>query len=759
MKNASYYTERQAEDAMAVIASWLGKRGNLRVNYHGGTAVSADIFSGKINIPRLACASGLTQEALMLLRSRVYHEAGHIDKTEFSKSEYPPPGVLFEIWNAIEDRWMEAAEAREHKGCEMVFRWSNEHHNKKIAQKINEGHQPKALWEALVAMSLMSDGFQPAWTLSEKAQAYVDAAYDEFMKVRKVRSSKGALQLANRIYKILKDAHKEYQKEHPEQKQQQKQQQEQEQQEQQQGGEQEQQEQEGGSQGQTDFEDEEEQEEQEQSGASGSSGDEDEDESEEEGDGSESDGDEEEDGDEDESEGSSGGDSDEDGDEEDESEDESEGSSGDDFDDEEEEDESESGGSSGGDEEEDEDESEGDEDGSDEDGDEDADSSSEGDDKDDFENEASQSESEIEGDDDSDSNSRSDDNAEDKQDYEPQNREKDDPEESAEEDELSDEEIEREMEKECEGISKEEIENEELEDYFKGLSPRDTEYLSRRDLDQHNTPRTSDADRRTYKERRDMVAVMVAAMTRSLEQALRSLARCRKKPLMRHGKIDKRRLVQIAKNLSKEVFYKTQDGMTLDVAVEIILDESGSMSSSWFETQLLALAIGEALTAIKVPFEMTGTTTVSHNVPLDGFTRTKPIVYNHYKTFGESWHNVRYRIVHSSHHNNNIDGEAVEYCAFRLAQRPERRKIIFSLSDGRPYGGQGREAELAENIVRVCKRCRESGIEVYGFGIATTEPKQYYGSEYFVYLKDPTEMGPQFVRTFARIVTGGMIRV
>ena len=145
-----------------------------------------------------------------------------------------------------------------------------------------------------------------------------------------------------------------------------------------------------------------------------------------------------------------------------------------------------------------------------------------------------------------------------------------------------------------------------------------------------------------------MVAVMVAAMTRSLEQALRSLARCRKKPYMRQGRIDRQRFVQIAKNLSKEVFYKTRDGMSLDVAVEIIIDESGSMSG-WLEVQLLALAIGEALTAIHVPFEITGTTTSGHSAPpLDGFSRTKPIIYRHYKAFGEQWHTVRHRIINTS---------------------------------------------------------------------------------------------------------------
>lgn len=668
MRRADYYTEKQVEDAMAVVATWMSNDSNLQVVYHNGTAVDADIFKGIIRIPRLACASGLTHEALMLLRSRSYHEAGHIDDTKLSKKDYPE-GVLFEIWNALEDRRMESSKSRQHKGCNMVFRWSNDHHNKRIAGRLNAGHPVKPLWEALVALGLISDGVQPAWNLSEKAQLYADTAHDEFMKIHKAKNAYGSLDIAKKIYDILKEAYKEHKKDNPEE--QQPKQDSNEQQRQESGDE----DGEPQSQGGMDFEDEENEMEEGQQGES-----------------------------------SKGDDSEDDKDESDE----------------------------------DSKDSEGEVDDSDDDGDSDSGKSDAG--KDDFENEASDSKS---GDQDES------DSKQDTKDYEPENGEQDDTDIA----DQSDEDIEEAMRDECDGISKEEIENEELEEYFKNLDPSDAQYLSRRDFDKHIIPETGDRDRQTYKERHEMVAVMVPAMTRSLEQALRSLARCHKKPYMRQGKIDKHRFVQIAKNLSKEVFYKTRDGMTLDVAVEIIIDESASMNK-WFEVQLLALAIGEALSAIRVPFEITGTTTAGNfDPPLDGFSRTKPIIYRHYKSFNEQWNSVRHRIINTYNHNNNIDGEAVEYCAFRLADRKERRKIIFSLSDGRPCGGQDNDGVLAANIKRVCQRVRESGIEVYGFGVGTMEPRMYYGAEYFVYLEDPSEMGPQFVRKFADIVTGGIVRV
>jgi hypothetical protein len=151
----NYYDGNTAQDAMAVVASWMGKNRNLRVEYHTGTAVDADIFNGVIRIPQLACSSGLTDEALMLLRGRVYHEAGHIGYTKLSKSEYPK-GVLFEILNAIEDRRMERQVADTYLGAGPVFRDNNAYYNKKIASDVVDGKIDAPLWEALVAMSFQS---------------------------------------------------------------------------------------------------------------------------------------------------------------------------------------------------------------------------------------------------------------------------------------------------------------------------------------------------------------------------------------------------------------------------------------------------------------------------------------------------------------------------------------------------------------------------------------------------------------------------
>ena len=150
-----YYDESGAQNAMAIIAKWMGQSSNLRVLYHDGTAVDADIFNGVIRIPRLACSGGLTEETMQLLRHRVYHEAGHISKTKLDKDDYPS-GALFEILNAIEDRRMEKAVEVEYPGATPVFDFGHRYNHQKIVERAAEEGIDAPLWEALVAMSFQS---------------------------------------------------------------------------------------------------------------------------------------------------------------------------------------------------------------------------------------------------------------------------------------------------------------------------------------------------------------------------------------------------------------------------------------------------------------------------------------------------------------------------------------------------------------------------------------------------------------------------
>ena len=133
----SYYGAREAQDAMAVIAKWISGDHTMQTIFHDGDAVDADIFKRIIRIPKLACSNGLTDEALMLLRGRVYHEAGHIGESNLTKAEYPKQ-PLHQIWNAVEDCRMEKVIADKYAGAGPVFHAKMEYYNRKIANDASE---------------------------------------------------------------------------------------------------------------------------------------------------------------------------------------------------------------------------------------------------------------------------------------------------------------------------------------------------------------------------------------------------------------------------------------------------------------------------------------------------------------------------------------------------------------------------------------------------------------------------------------------
>ena len=146
-----------------------------------------------------------------------------------------------------------------------------------------------------------------------------------------------------------------------------------------------------------------------------------------------------------------------------------------------------------------------------------------------------------------------------------------------------------------------------------------------------------------------------------------------------------------------------------------------------FQVRCLAIALGECLTKLIIPFEIAGFSTTGY-IPFDipnWITRSNPLHVKMYKDFNESYQSVRTRLGNITSIANHIDGEALESMAYRMVGRKEKRKVILSLSDGKPCAGQGDRQVFERNLIRVCGKLREAGFEVYGFGIDTTCPKKY----------------------------------
>ena len=138
-----------------------------------------------------------------------------------------------------------------------------------------------------------------------------------------------------------------------------------------------------------------------------------------------------------------------------------------------------------------------------------------------------------------------------------------------------------------------------------------------------------------------------------------------------------------------------------EMAVGLLLDESGSMSSCDRATYARASAIilYDFCQALRVPVMVYGHSTGGSGVEL----------YS-YSEFDAIDREDKYRLVDISARESNRDGAALRFVAERLSHRPEELKLLFLVSDGQPAdtGYYGTAAE--EDLRGIQQEYRRKGI-------------------------------------------------
>ena len=138
-----------------------------------------------------------------------------------------------------------------------------------------------------------------------------------------------------------------------------------------------------------------------------------------------------------------------------------------------------------------------------------------------------------------------------------------------------------------------------------------------------------------------------------------------------------------------------------EMAVALLLDESGSMASCARATYARASAIilYDFCQALHVPVMVYGHTTGKDSVEL----------YS-YSEFDAIDREDKYRLVDISARGSNRDGAALRFVAERLSRRPEELKLLILVSDGQPAdtGYYGTAAE--EDLRGIQQEYRRKGI-------------------------------------------------
>ncbi|MCK4374872.1 MAG: hypothetical protein KAX19_06060, partial [Candidatus Brocadiae bacterium] len=202
-----------------------------------------------------------------------------------------------------------------------------------------------------------------------------------------------------------------------------------------------------------------------------------------------------------------------------------------------------------------------------------------------------------------------------------------------------------------------------------------------------------------YRREMDALRPYVSALRRKLLQTLMG----RKQTLWlgdrARGRLDSRSLHRLVTGRSGRVFRKRVKTEGKDTACTLLLDISSSMSGPSIDLcRKLALVFAETLEVLGFPTEVVGFSTLDDDVRArvaqetgvpeeelaKRYSRFVPLYHALFKTFDEPWKKVAGRIGAVQTRSLTPLGESLLFAGKRLAQRPESRKVLFCLTDGKP---------------------------------------------------------------------------
>lgn len=175
-----------------------------------------------------------------------------------------------------------------------------------------------------------------------------------------------------------------------------------------------------------------------------------------------------------------------------------------------------------------------------------------------------------------------------------------------------------------------------------------------------------------------------------------------------------------AAGYNERIFKRTIHSDTLDTAVYVLGDISGSMGGAKMEHEIIAMCkINDAIgNALRIPLELAGFTEL----------RAKNAMFIWRKFTTQTLPNERLakRMLHaSSHMNQNADGDSVLYAYYQLKQRKEKRKVLIVLSDGTPSCDKA--GDIYGYTVDVVKKIeQDKTVDVYAIGIMDDNVKRIY---------------------------------
>jgi hypothetical protein len=239
-------------------------------------------------------------------------------------------------------------------------------------------------------------------------------------------------------------------------------------------------------------------------------------------------------------------------------------------------------------------------------------------------------------------------------------------------------------------------------------------------------------------------------LANKLRHALQVKARGRYEYGVKNGKLHGNSLHKLISSSHSEaasrVFKRHIVSDVLDTAITLLVDCSGSMSGTKFETACAsAAAVAGALKPLHIPYSILGFTN-------DLGSEQLPMI-NVFNAWGEVVTQpelIRRFDMASLSLWDNSDGDAIAWASNYLTSRKEKRKLLIVLSDGCP---QGRDiaGDIRWYTKRVVNEIETRKLhEIYGIGIKDTNVQKYYKNNVVVY--DIADLSKSILSIISKVV-------
>ncbi len=263
----------------------------------------------------------------------------------------------------------------------------------------------------------------------------------------------------------------------------------------------------------------------------------------------------------------------------------------------------------------------------------------------------------------------------------------------------------------------------------------------------------------------------VRRLRRGLTNALRSAEKRWWREDETRGALSPRTLYRLCTDRTRLDIFRTRTKVQgKSTAVSVLLDASGSMSRLKMNVAKSSMRVLlEALGDLKIPTEALTFTTgrqvdikeVCRESGLDAnevrgrFGRISNLEIGLIKRFDDPVKAALQRLPNVAGTGLTPLGEAMQVAAARLVPRPETRRILLVLSDGRP-GCEGGAGSALAHAQHVAKRITKSGIELVGVGILDDVVDTIIGDAVVIHQID--ELPARLCKLLGRTLKKGVCR-